>query len=220
METLKTILWPLVAGLEVALELLYSLTASYGLAIICLSLLVSTVLLPVAAKAREMEAEDKKRLDLMAPKIAGIRAQYRGQERFERIDEVYQIHGYHPIKSTVSLLPLLIQLPFLLSALLLLSDYPPIQGQSFLFIPDLAAPDHLLGLGDLSANALPIALVAVTLAEAWVKKESTTQSRRRFLVIALVILVLIYPAPSAVCLYWFASTCFSLTRTLIVQSST
>ena len=218
MEMLKTILWPLIAGLETALALFYSLTGSYGLSIICLSVLISAALLPVSAQARRMEVKDKKRLEVMAPKIAEIRAQHIGQERFERIDDVYQEHGYHPIKSTVSLLPLLIQLPFLLAALFLLSDYPPIQGEPFLFVANLAAPDHLLNLGGFTVNLLPVALVAVTLAEAWLKKESTAQSRRRFLIIALVILVLIYPAPSGVCLYWFTSTCFSLARTLIAQS--
>jgi YidC/Oxa1 family membrane protein insertase len=217
MEILKTILWPLIAGLESLLALIHSVTGSYGVSIILLSILVSAVLLPVSAQARRMEAKDKERLDLMAPKLAEIRARYTGQERFEKTDEVYQEHGYHPIKSTVSLLPLLIQLPFLLAALFLLSDYPPIQGQPFLFIHDLSEPDGLLKLGKLAVNVLPIALVGVTLTEAWLKKESTSQSRRRFLIVALVILVLIYPAPAGVCLYWFTSTCFSLARTLVVQ---
>jgi YidC/Oxa1 family membrane protein insertase len=217
MELLTTILWPLMVALEAVLGLLHTLTGGYGLSIICLSLLVSAALMPVSAHARRLEQKDKDRLSAMAPKLAEIRAQYKGQERFERIDEVYQQNGYHPIKSMVSLLPLLIQLPFLLAALFLLANYPPIQGQAFLFIPDLAVPDHLIKLFGVAVNVLPIVLVGVTLVEAWIKKESTAQSRRRFLIIALVILVLIYPAPSAVCLYWLTSTCFSLIRTVVVQ---
>jgi len=217
MQILKTILWPLMVGLEAALALFYSLTGSYGLSIICLSLLVSIALLPVSAQAMRMEAKDKNRLDLMAPKLAEIRAQYTGQERFERIDEVYQQHSYHPIKSTVSLLPLLIQLPFLLAALFMLSDYPPIQGRPFLIIPDLSEPDHLLQLPGLAVNVLPIALVGVALTEAWLRKGSTAQSRRRFQIVSLVILVLIYPAPSGVCLYWFTSTCFSFVRAVFAR---
>lgn len=217
MEILTTILWPLMAVLEAVLGLLHTLTGSYGLSIICLSILVSAALMPVSAHARRLEQKDKDRLAAMAPKLAEIKAQSTGQERFERTDEVYQEHGYHPIKSMVSLLPLLIQLPFLLAALFLLSNYSPIQGQPFLFIPDLAAPDHLIKLFGVTVNVLPIALVGVTLVEAWLKKESTAQSRWRFLIIALVILVLIYPAPSAVCLYWFTSTCFSLMRTVVGQ---
>jgi YidC/Oxa1 family membrane protein insertase len=217
MEILTTILWPLMAVLEAVLGLLHTLTGSYGLSIICLSILVSAALMPVSAHARRLEQKDKDRLAAMAPKLAEIEAQSTGQERFERTDEVYQKHGYHPIKSMVSLLPLLIQLPFLLAALFLLSSYSPIQGQPFLFIPDLAAPDHLIKLFGVAVNVLPIALVGVTLVEAWLKKESTAQSRWRFVIIALVILVLIYPAPSAVCIYWFTSTCFSLMRTVVGQ---
>jgi membrane protein insertase Oxa1/YidC/SpoIIIJ len=152
MELLTTILWPLMVALEAVLGLLHTLTGSYGLSIICLSLLVSAALMPVSAHARRLEQKDKDRLSAMAPKLAEIRAQYKGQERFERIDEVYQQNGYHPIKSMVSLLPLLIQLPFLLAALFLLANYPPIQGQAFLFIPDLAVPDHLIKLFGVAVN--------------------------------------------------------------------
>ena len=56
MQILKTILWPLMVGLEAALALFYSFTGSYGLSIICLSLLVSIALLPVSAQAMRMEA--------------------------------------------------------------------------------------------------------------------------------------------------------------------
>jgi YidC/Oxa1 family membrane protein insertase len=218
MDLLKTVLWPLIAALEAALTLLHALTGSYGLSIVLLSLFVSLLLLPISAQARRLEQKDKDRQERMGPQIAEIRAKYSGQERFERIDAIYQEHSYHPIKSTVSLLPLLIQLPFLIAALLLLSDYPPIQGEPFLFISNLAEPDQLLKLGGFAVNVLPITLVGVTLAEAWLKRESTAQSRRRFVIVALVILVLIYPAPSGVCLYWFASTCFSFARTMIVQA--
>lgn len=217
MEILQTILWPLTALLKVALEGFHSVLGSYGLSIIALSLLVSTLLLPISSYARRLEMKDKERLDAMAPAIAEVKANYKGQERFERIDAIYQEHSYHPIKSMVSLVPLLIQLPFLIAALFLLMDYPPIQGDPFLFLPDLGAPDHLLPVPflDEGINLLPLLLIGVTLLESWLRKESTAQSRRRFLIVALVLLVLIYPAPSGVCLYWLTSTCFSFARSML-----
>ncbi|ODA68684.1 Membrane protein insertase MisCB precursor [Methyloligella halotolerans] len=217
MDFLQTILWPLTALLKVVLEAFHSLLGSYGLSIICLSLLVSVVLLPISSYARKLEMRDKERLDRMAPAIAEVKANHKGQERFERIDAIYQEHGYHPIKSMVSLVPLLIQLPFLIAALFLLMDYPPIQGDPFLFLHDLGQPDHLLPLPFLEQglNLLPLVLIGVTLLESWLRKESTAQSRRRFLIVAAVLLVLIYPAPSGVCLYWLTSTCFSFARSMI-----
>lgn len=84
MDLLKTVLWPLMAALEAALTLLHSLTGSYGLSIVLLSLFVSLLLLPISAQARRLEQKDKDRQERMGPQIAEIRAKYSGQERFER----------------------------------------------------------------------------------------------------------------------------------------
>jgi YidC/Oxa1 family membrane protein insertase len=215
MHILQGVLWPLSAALKMTLEAIHGVLGSYGLSIICLSLIVSLLISPVAAYARRLERKDRLRTEAMAPQIAEIKQNYTGQQRFERIDKIYQQHGYHPINSMLSVLPLLIQLPFLLAALFMLMNLKPLQGQSFLFIDDLAQPDGLLRLGGYAINVLPLLLIAVTILESHLQKESTPQSRRRFLIVAAVLLVLIYPAPAGVCLYWFTATCFSLARALI-----
>lgn len=215
MDYLRSLLWPLSELLRLVLELLVPLVGGYGLAIVCLSLIVSTVLSPITGLARRLEAADKERQELMAPEIAKAKRESSGRDRFERIEEIYQAHGYHPIKSMGSLLPLLVQLPFLLAALFLLTDYPPIVGQTFLFVRDLSLPDGLLPLGGLSVNLLPLLLTAVAVLESFLRPESTVQSRIRFLIVAVVLVVLIYPFPAGVCLYWLTSNLASLVRSLV-----
>jgi len=212
MDYLRSLLWPLSELLRLALELLVPLVGGYGLAIACLSLIVSTVLSPITGLARRLEAIDKARQEMMAPDLAAAKRELSGRDRFERIEEIYQAHGYHPIKSMGSLLPLLVQLPFLLAALFLLTDYPPIAGQSFLFVRDLSLPDGLLPVGGFSINLLPLLLTAVAVLESFLRPESTAQSRMRFLIVAVVMLVLIYPFPAGVCLYWLTSNLLSCFR--------
>ena len=215
MEFLRSILWPLTEAMRILLEGLTAVVGGHGVAIMLLSVIVTTLLSPVTKLARRYEAADRLRQDRMADGIAEAKATTTGRERFERIDAIYKEHNYHPIKSMASLLPLFVQLPFLLAALFLLTDYPAIQGERFGPIPDLSRPDALVTIASQPLNVLPILLTLVAVVEALVGPESTRQSRLRFFVVAVVLLVLIYPLPSAVCLYWLTSNLMSFLRSLM-----
>ncbi|MEI5678674.1 MULTISPECIES: membrane protein insertase YidC [unclassified Mesorhizobium] len=213
MQLLEFIISPLTWVFQTVYEGIFAATGNYGISIILLSLAATLITSPIARKARELEQKEKVRQDEMAPLVAAARERYKGRDRFEKIDEIYQAHGYHPIKSMASLAPLLLQLPFLLAALFMLVNYPPLAGQGFLFVQDLSKPDALALLpGSYALNILPIALTAIALLDSFTKPEATAQSRRRFLIVSLVLLALIYPFPAAVCLYWLCSNFWSLIR--------
>ena len=215
MEFLRTILWPLSKALEVMLNALLGVTGSHGLSIMLLAIIVTFLLGPATAFARKLEVRDVARQKAMAPEIADATARLSGRERFEAIDGIYQRHGYHPIQSMGAVLPLFIQLPFLLAALFLLDDRPALAGQGFLFIRDLGAPDALLSIGSVSANLLPVAMTFITVAESWIRPEGTAKSRGQFLIVAAVIFVLIYGFPAGVCLYWLTGNAVSFVRLLL-----
>ncbi|MEK7266542.1 MAG: membrane protein insertase YidC [Pseudomonadota bacterium] len=215
MEFLRTLLLPLSKALQFLLEAIYGYTGSYGLSIVILAVLVSFLLSPVTAFARKLEAKDQARQKAMKLLVADAKKKFSGREQFEAIDQIYQRHGYHPIQSMGAVLPLFIQLPFLLAALFLLTRDLALAGQGFLFIRDLGAPDGLLSLGSVSVNLLPIAMTAITVAESQIRPEATASSRAQFLIVAAVLLVLIYGFASAVCLYWLTSNAVSLTRSFL-----
>ena len=221
MDTLHTIVYPLTALLRLVFEFYVSLFGNYGISIVALSLTVTVLLTPISRFARRSDEREQRRQAEMAPQIEDIKRNYRGQERFERIDAVYTKFNYHPIKSMTSILPLLLQIPFLLAALFLLIDYPPIEGVSFLLISDLSKPDHLLPSPFASLegiNVLPLLLTLVSLAETAIKPGVTRQVQIRLLIVAAVLLVLIYPLPAAVCLYWLCTTFWSFLRTAVTRS--
>ncbi len=219
MEFLRAILWPLRMALELMLDAMHGAMGSYGLSIILLAVVVSLLLSPVTAIARRLEAMDQARQKEMAPEIAAAKASFAGREQFEKIDEVYRRRGYHPIQSMGAVMPLFIQLPFLLAALFLLTGDAALTGEGFFFIRDLGAPDGLLSLGSLSVNLLPIAMTAITVAESQIRPEASAGSRRQFLIVAAVLLVLIYSFPAAVCLYWLTANTVSLARSWLRASA-
>ncbi len=212
MEALEKTIWPLIACFKFLLETLHSITGDYGFAIILLSVCFSTVLMPIAKLVSKLEQKSKAAHDAMEPLIRKVRESYTGRERFERIDEIYNAHNYHPIKSMVSILPLLIQLPFLIAALLVLSNYGPLKEQSFFLVKDLSLPDAMVRFSIASVNLLPILVIIVSLFDSYIRVESTPESKKQFLIVCTVLALLIYQVPAAVCLYWLTTNLYSLAR--------
>lgn len=200
--------------MEFLFDFFYSLTGSYGLAIVALSVVVRLAMMPVARLGKRYEEREVQIQLKMAAAMKEVRAKYSGRERFERIESIYSDHHYHPIHSMVSIFPLFIQIPFLLSALVLLIDHPDLVEHRFLILSNISQPDQLLRLGfaapGLAVNLLPLLLTAVAIVDSLIKIGATRQSRARFLIVALALLVLIYPLPASVCLYWLTSNLWSL----------
>ncbi|MFT5445592.1 MAG: YidC/Oxa1 family membrane protein insertase [Gammaproteobacteria bacterium] len=209
LNTLQTILFPLITLFEALLGWFYSIFGSYGVSIGFLSISTGLALAPLSRWARELEQRNKTVLEKMAPRIEKIQIAYKGRDCFERIDAIYSEYSYHPIKSMASLLPILMYLPFILAAFLLLRDYPALKDVSFLMINDLSKQDALTGI-----NVLPVLVVGIALLDSRLRSESTVQSRRKFLIVSAVLMILIYRMPSAVCLYWLSTNVWTLGQTL------
>lgn len=209
MDIIAFALSPITFIMAAALEGLHAALSSYGWSIVSLSILVRILLLPLTRWAGRIEEGEAAKQRVMKPLISDAKRRLTGRERFERIEAIYAEHKYHPISSMKSIAAFALQIPFLLAALFLLSDYQPLTGQSFFLIQDLAKPDGLLVLSGTNVNILPITLTLVAIFEVFVIPQSSP-ARLRFLLIATVVLILIYGFPSAVALYWLTSNIFSL----------
>lgn len=220
MSFLHAVLWPLTYVLGLLYDGILHVVDSAGWSIVLLSIVVRLVTAPISRLGRKYEQRERDIQAAMAPALAVAKREFTGRRRFEEIDAIYQQHGYHPIHSMASIIPLAVQLPFLLAALFLLVDHPALQGVPFGPIGDLGLPDGLLGVTSIGfLNLLPIALTVVALVELLIQPQQTTSGRVRFAVVSLVLLILIYPLSAAVCLYWLASNGFSLVSTAVRSTS-
>jgi YidC/Oxa1 family membrane protein insertase len=218
MEWLKWVLSPITIVMGFLLDAFHAATASYGVSIILLSCTVRIGLSPVIRLAARTEERTAAKQRAMEPQLAAISGSLKGRERFERIEQIYQEHGYHPIQNATAILPLFLQVPFLLAALFLLSNDTELGNQRFLFIGDLLRPDMLVGGAGWSINVLPILITFIALAESVIKFHGDRSARMRFLIVAVVIALLIYAAPAGVCLYWLTSNLLSFGRTALAQA--
>ncbi len=213
----SVLIYPLELLLKLILENAYSLLGSYGLSLIAVSLVISTILMPVYQLAERLQRKDKELRAAMQPQIDDIKKAYTGYQRHLYIKALYRQYGYHPLSSLKASLGLVIQVPFLLAAYHMISAYQPLQGVSFWIISDLSQPDHLLALGGLSLNVLPLVMTLVNLGAAYFyAKDLPRGEGRQMVLIALFFLVLLYQAPAGLLVYWTCNNLYSLVKYFIL----
>lgn len=213
-----TLIAPLEAGMRLALDFGHAWSGSWGLALVFMSLVVNIVLLPFYHLAETWQEAERRVQYGMAPKLAEIRAVYRGQERYAMIRTLYRQHGYHPIFAVRTSFGFLIQVPFFFAAYHFLSHYTPLRGVSFGPLVNLAEPDGILVLGGLAVNLLPFVMTAVNLISAQVyTRRLTRRDKIQLYGIAALFLVLLYDAASGLVFYWTCNNVFSLCKNIVYE---
>lgn len=212
-------LWPIQAAVEFLFLAWNQWTDHHvGVTIVLLSLTVNTLVLPLYLVADRWQKEEKALLARMAPKVAAIRAVFRGDERQMILNTYYRQCGYHPLFSLRSSVGLLMQIPFFLAAYNLLSHADGLRA-SVWFLQDLSLPDRLFHVGEVAINVLPLAMTALNLLSAAVyAKNLRVKDNLQLFVLAAVFLVLLYNSPSGLVLYWTINNLFSLVKNLVGRS--
>jgi len=102
---------PIFVALATVLAAMYGLTASYGLAIILLTIVIMVLLMPLTIRStRSMMA-----LQRLQPTIKRLQQQYKGGENREQLNgELMRVYREEGINPAGSCLPLLLQMPVLI----------------------------------------------------------------------------------------------------------
>ena len=195
--------------------LLEGLIPSHGVSLILLSIVVSTIVLPLTLLVERFQQKERDVQMAMKPKIDEFKSVYKGYERYLYVNEVYRRHNYHPVYALRGLLGLLILIPFFIGAYSVLSHYTGIKDVGFLFLRDLGSPDHLLPFG---INLLPFVMTGANLLSGYVYgTKISLQENINIIAIALLFLVILYTSPSGLLLYWTCNNLYSLAKNLVVK---
>lgn len=195
--------------------LLFSITNSYGLAILLISVLISLILMPFYHITNILENREKAIRLKLQPYILKINKIKDAHIKHKSISKLYRSYGYSPIKSLRSLSSLIIQIPFFIVAYRVLSRILATNlynaDLSFLFIKNLGSQDALLG----GVNLLPVLMTYINIISVMLmtpfKKE-----RKQSYVIAVFFLVLLYMSPAGLVLYWTSNNFINLLRYLFI----
>ena len=153
MEFFSTIFSPIESLLRFVLESLFAITsaagfASYGWAIILLTIIVKMALYPLTVK----QVKSMKAMQELSPKMKKIQEKYKDNPQMmqQKIGALYQEAGVNPLAGC---LPLLIQMPILMGMYYSLYNfsYPTPESAYFLWMTSMSDPDPLYILPVLSA---------------------------------------------------------------------
>ena len=212
------ILYPLVQIIEIAFMVFDKLFSNTGIAVMGVSFVVTVLCLPlyiVAERWQQLERDTQARLK---GGVDRIKAVFKGDEQYMILSTFYRQNHYHPMMALRSSFGLLIQVPFFMAAYSCLSSLPALQGQSFLFIRDMGAPDALFIIGGGVINVLPIAMTAINIAAGAIyTKGFPFKEKAQIYGMALLFLVILYNSPAGLVLYWTMNNVFSLVKNIFYK---
>ncbi len=206
-------LGPLKLIFEAVFQTGYQLTTDPGFSIVCLSLVMNFLVLPLYRRADAMQEQARDTEEKLRPGVTHIRRTFSGNERMMMLQTYYRQNNYSPVKALRSSVSLLLEIPFFMAAYQFLSKLELLRGASFGPIRDLSVPDGLIRIGGTAFHLLPILMTLLNFASAALYlKGFPLKTKIRTYGIAVVFLVLLYTSPSGLVLYWSFNNLFSLLK--------
>lgn len=194
-----------------AVQFFYNLTASlgfpsYGIAIIILTIVIKVLLLPFALK----QIKSMKGMQEIQPKVAALQKKYKN-DRAKSSIEMQKLYREHNISPLAGCLPLLIQMPFLVSIFYALQGFQYDSAHaSFLWLSSLASKDPTYVLPILSA----VSTWALSAQTAPKNAEGPQKMMTYFMPLFIGYISINFP--SGLVIYWVVSNLFQLVQQTIV----
>ena len=222
-----THLWNLgvVLPLMEALKWLASISASGGLAIVLMTLIVKTVLLPLSVK----QTASMKAMQALQPELAALKKKYKEREKVtQETMKLYKERGINPASGCVPMIPTMIVLIGLYGALIQLAQCdeardPVLQcderfQQPFLWVSSLDHPD-VFHIADLALPGILPIFMAITQffsskMMAMPTQDPQQQTMNRMMTIMMPGMMLFWGItfPAGLVLYWFISNVYEMVR--------
>ena len=191
------------------LNFLYSLVPNYGVAIILLTALVRLVLYPVNKK----NAESMRKMQEIQPLIKEVQAKFKDDPKKLQA-ETMRIYGENKVNPLASCLPMLIQLPVFIALFTVLRSSVELRYAPFLWVADLSEPENLFkgAIFGYSLNILPIAMAGTMALQSYLTPTAGDPSQQKMMMVMMpvMMLVIFYPSPAALGLYWTVSQVFAI----------
>lgn len=209
---------PVQIVVETTFVLMNRLFHNKGIAIIGVSLIIQTLVLPLYKRADAMQEEERRKQEEMSGWVKHIRKTFKGDEKFMMLSTYYRQQNYKPYYGLKSSLSILLQIPFFLAAYNYLSHLEALNGIYFLFIKDLGRPDALFNIAGFDFNVLPVAMTIINIISGIIyTRKLTVRDKVQVYGLAVIFLVLLYKSPSGLVLYWTMNNIYSLCKNVFMK---
>lgn len=198
------------------LKTFHKISGSWGIAIICLTIVVRSALFPLSIK----QARGAAKMQALQPEIAALKAKHgNDKEKLARAQmELFRKHSYNP---AAGCLPVFLQLPIFMGLYQALNHAVDLRMAGFLWIDNLAAPDALFRmpmsipfLGQ-EFNLLPLITIVLFVVQQKMfmpppanEEQAMQQKMMNFMMIFMG--VMFYKVPAGLCVYFIASSLWGM----------
>jgi len=213
-----------------------AIIGNFGIAILMLTFLVRAFMFPLSIRMQISMNEYQKKMKKIQPKMAEIKERYKDKQRQQQeMAKLMREHGVSllPIKGC---LPIFLQFPIFIALFFTLRNSLELRHGHFLWIRDLAAPDHLFRfppfVSDLPLiggalgthfNLLPVLWIVMMLLQQRITPQAQTgdaqmQSQKKMmLIMSIVFGFLFFTIESGCVLYIVTSTVWGMGESYIIR---
>ena len=212
-------LWGALAWIAEAVELsLVTInkyfTSNWGLTIIIFSLLLKLILMPVSFMTVNFQRKVSQVQAILAPRLVEIKAIHDGEEAHNLLMAAHKRLGVTPFYTLKPMLGSFIQIPIMISVFNVLGEMSQLDGQSFLWIDNLAYPDAFdyvlfnIPMFGNTISFLPFLMAMVAIYSTVIfqnrhaPKEEVQRQKRNLYLMSIAFFILFYPFPAAMIFYW------------------
>ncbi len=220
----------LARGVEYILVLIQTnIVESWGWTVVVFTILLKLLLLPVGVMTVKLQRTVSQVQSRLAPQLSDIKASYDGEEAHNRIMAAHKELGVSTFYSLKPMLALFIQIPILIAVFNALGEMPQFNQQSFFWINSLGHPDvighfpmALLVFGS-AVSILPILMTIVTIFSTIIFQNShastaeVKRQKRNLYLMAAAFLVLFYPFPAVMVLYWTLNNALHIVQQKLIK---
>lgn len=217
---LRFVTKPLSVPIMYCLRFLYGFTHNYGISIILFTMLFYSLLFPL----RWYSSKSFKKAQKNAPKMKALQDKVKAMQkkgvpnddpemRKLQMDQLRMTKDSVPIGGC---LPMLLQFPLIFALYITVSIYLGFRQEAFMWLPDLSSADpfHILEFGFAISMVLSFKFSPTT---PTVTPEQQMQQKMMTYIMPIMMLWVMWSAPSGLLLYWFTGNIFMFAQQMLIN---
>lgn len=207
----KSVTRPLTAPILASIKFLNKLTGSYGLAIILFTIVIYMLFFPLKWRS----SKSMKKAQKLAPRMKELQEKIKGMKQNDPRLKDLQMEQLRLMKEGNPLggcLPLLIQMPFLISLYIAITISIDFRQSSFLWLSDLSAADPIRLLPILMAGSM-LVLQLITPAPS----ADPLQRKMMAVIMPLMMLYILWSAPAGLLVYWLVGNLVGFGQQVLIN---
>ncbi len=212
------------------LKILNSVFHNYGLSIIAITVILRVLFLPLTLKSMRSMKLMQAKMQTIKPKVEALKEKYKDDKTKQNAElmKLYSSHGVNPLSSLGGCFPLLLQLPVFIALYDVLLYSIDLRQSSFLWINDLAEPEHLFNIPIFGEYELPFRILPLLMGVSWFLSQKMTPvtapgsesmelQMKMMQFMPIIFTVMFWSLPSGLILYWTVSNILSIFQQLYIN---